>query len=223
MLESCRRIPSAERPQTGRHSPGPTAACSTRTPCLAFVVLTSAPGSRKSLAYSARDASTKASSSSFSSTSTSRGGFLRCSTSWWCSGGEKCVDRVPCGRLLVSLQPKPIAGYRCPRVGLNYWAYSTPLCKFGHPFAVNRYQLRCCAPALRRYRGVASSLRNEILVMWQCCASHSLVLSSTHRGPTSLGTKTSLTDAVVSCPAGALTSGLDRAKVRKSVVSEALI
>lgn len=51
-------------------------------PCLNWklfrlFLLTSAPGSRNSLAYSSRDASTKASSSSFSSTSTSRGGFLQ--------------------------------------------------------------------------------------------------------------------------------------------------
>lgn len=46
---------------------------------------------------------------------------------------------------------------------------------------------------------------------------------NTHRGPTSLGAKTSLTDTVVSCSVVPLNSGLDRAKVKRIVVLEAFI
>lgn len=50
-----------------------------------------------------------------------------------------------------------------------------------------------------------------------------MTCTGSYRGPTSLGTKTSPTDTVVSCRAVAFMSGLDSAKVKNSVVSAAFI
>lgn len=115
------------------------------TGLLQFVLLTFAPGCKKSLAYSASTASTNVSSSSFNSSSTSRGGFLY--------------------RYTMSIT-------RCPRATCSYrkrraaWGWGGVLAGVYLPRRVEQYTLVMFCPSCR-LRG--RTLRNEVVYLVLGC------------------------------------------------------